>query len=226
MDGAPPRTIAVGVPEQRAVRVCLDVNIFVSDFLSGRRGNPAGASSKVIDLVRDGSCILGPVQLLLSWRMLTTLAIVLERLGETPEGAWATSELFAAVAEFGPLQEAPALIPGGAGLLPMMDDEDAGVAETAFVGGADLLITADLDDFEFGPRSALNTRRVLAKPNSRPQLLLMEDSLNRVVVAVVPEFAVGWLLGQTPLPTEVATALAKSRTEPGTVAISSKDPDG
>lgn len=66
-------------------------------------------------------------------------------------------------------------------MLPMTDYEDIGIAETSFVGGADLLITADLDDFEFGTRSALNTKRLLAKPNRKPQLLIMEDVVGRVV---------------------------------------------
>ena len=94
-----------------------------------------------------------------------------------------------------------------------MDTEDIGVAETAFIGGADLFITADLDDFEFGPRSALNTKRLSAKPNGRPKSLVMEDPAGRVVVAVVPELAVGWLLGQTPLPEEVVTLLTAPKTE-------------
>ena len=202
-----------GVPE-RALRVCLDVNIFVADFLSGRRGNPAGSSSKIVDLVRNGTSALGPLQLLLSWRMLTTLGIVLERLGEMPDDAWATCELFAAVAEFGPLQEPPTLVLGGTGLLPLMDNEDVGVAETAFTGKADLFITADLDDFEFGAKSALNTARLGGRPNRKPQILIMENPAGHVVVAVVPEVAVGWLLGQRPLPKEVADILATADPEP------------
>jgi predicted nucleic acid-binding protein len=204
----------MGAAAQRAVRVCLDVNIFVSDFLSGRRGNPGGPSSKIVNMVRDGACALGPLQLVLSWRMLTTLSIVLERLGEAPGAAWATSELFAAVAEFGPLQEPPTLILGGSGLLPLMDSEDIGVAETAFAGKAGLFITADLDDFEFGPKSALKTKRLMAKSNRKPQVLIMENPAGQIVVAVVPELAVAWFLGQTPLPTEVATILAPPKAGP------------
>lgn len=85
MGSTPPRAVAVPDSAQRAVRVCLDVNIFVADFLSGRHGNPAGASSKIVDLFRSGTSRLDPLRLLPSWRMPKTLEIVLERLGETPD---------------------------------------------------------------------------------------------------------------------------------------------
>src|SRR5208283_4980755 len=98
---------------------------------------------------RNGWCALGPVQMVVSWRMLTTLHIILQREFHIPDDeAWAICKLLAAAAEFGPLNAAPSLILGGTGLLPMQDSEDIGVAETALVGGADLLVTHDLGDFD------------------------------------------------------------------------------
>ncbi len=208
----------MGLPSagHRAIRICVDVNVFTADFLSRRKGGAGGASSKILDMIRDGTCALGPVQLVLSWRMLTTLSIVLERLGVRPAEAWATCELLAAAAEFGPLQEAPAVILGGTGLLPMKDVEDRGVAETALVGNADMLITYDLDDFENGAKSAFRTERLLLKRASRkPVVLVVRCTLRNGFVAALPEAAVGWLLGQTSVPAEVQAILAHPPATPG-----------
>jgi len=63
----------------RVLRLCLDVSVLAADFLSRRKDGPGGASCRIVDTVRNGWCALGPVQMVVSWRMLTTLHIILQR---------------------------------------------------------------------------------------------------------------------------------------------------
>jgi hypothetical protein len=142
--------------------------------------------------------------------MLTTLAIVLRRaIAMSPEAAWAVSEQLAAVAEFGPLGEPPHMILGGTGLFAMNDAEDIGVAETAPVGKADLLIAHDLGDFEHGHRARLRTERVGTGSNGRPAALLIHHALLGTVRAAVPEVAIGWLLGSMEVSAGLRAALRR-----------------
>lgn len=174
------------------------MNILVSDALVTVKGDrEGGASSRLVAIARAGSCALGPVQLVISWRMLTTLRAVLLRLGLADERVASICDLLADVAEAGPLGQPPSVILGGTGLLPMADQEDAGVLETAFAGKADLLVSYDLGDFEAGPRSCLLTERLLSDRKGRPTVLLLQDRLRGGLLAASPELAIGWLCGET-----------------------------
>ena len=75
----------------------------------------------------------------------------------------------------------------------MQDAEDAGVAETALTGGAHLLVTHDLDDFEAGPKSRLRTRRLLSRPDGKAAALLIGDAAKGNLLAAIPAVAIGWL---------------------------------
>lgn len=179
-------------------RLCLDVNILVSDaFVARRSGREGGASSRLVAIARAGSCAFGLVQLVISWRMLTTLRAVLVRFDSWDERVRSTCDLLANVAEAGPLSQPPLLVLGGTGLLPMADQEDAGVLETALAGRADLLVSYDLGDFEAGSRSRLLTQRLLSDGRGRPAALLVQDSLRGDLLVASPDLAVGWLRGET-----------------------------
>jgi hypothetical protein len=75
--------------------------------------------------------------------MLERLRTVLVRdLGFSDRDAARLAELVASYAK-----EGPSLTLGGVGVIPIHDTEDRHVLETAWAGGADVLVTANLDDF-------------------------------------------------------------------------------
>ncbi|MBS5905549.1 MAG: hypothetical protein KIC89_23155, partial [Acetobacteraceae bacterium] len=61
------------------LRVCLDLNVWVADFLGTRWGRRGGSSPWLADAVRSGACPAGPLQLVVSLGMLDRLALVLVR---------------------------------------------------------------------------------------------------------------------------------------------------
>ena len=69
----------VAGPVPDFLRVCLDLNIWVADFLGTRRGRRGGSSPWLADAVRSGACPAGPLQLVVSLGMLDRLALVLVR---------------------------------------------------------------------------------------------------------------------------------------------------
>jgi hypothetical protein len=179
------------------LNLCLDVNVYVADALARRRGARIGASSRIVDLVRAGHCALGPVRLVISWRMLTTLGLALRNLGLSREEAEGVARLTGSLAAGGAATPAPHLVLGGTGLLPMRDGEDAGVVETALAGAADILVTHDLGDFERGSRSWLRTERLATRARGGPAAIIIHHGTDAGLAAAVPDLAIGWLLGQT-----------------------------
>ncbi len=185
----------------QVLRLCLDVNVFAADFLSRRKGASLGASSRILDMVEDGACALGPVQLVVSWRMLTTLGVILERDFQV-DRTWtdAVCQAIAAMAEAGPHGLSPSLVLGGTGLLPMTDREDGSVAEAAMAGNADLFLTHDIDDFEAGPKSKLSTMRIQTGRHRNAEVIMLSDPLRSDLLIATPKAAIGWLRGQTAAP--------------------------
>ena len=81
--------------------------------------------------------------LVVSWGMLDRLRVVLARdLGFSALDAARLPELIASYA-----REGPSLTLGGVGVVPIHDAEDQHVLETAWAGGTDILVTANLKDF-------------------------------------------------------------------------------
>jgi len=124
------------------LRICLDLNVWLGAFLSERLGHTGTATQTLVDAVRSGACERGPVALVISWGMLNRLqrVLVVQGFGETP-----AQRLVEVIATYA--REGPSLTLGGVGVLPMDDEEDRHVVETAFAGEADLLVTHNLDDF-------------------------------------------------------------------------------
>ena len=177
----------------RPLRVCLDLNVFVAAALT-----KSGVNARIVEIVGSGTCALGPIQLIVSWPMLTTLAIVLRSQFEwAEERVSAACEAIADIASAGPASAPPYLLLGGTGVIPLLDGEDGGVLDTALAAGADLLVTNDLDDFERGRKAKISTRRLLSKPNGGPAAIVIDDPIRSTVTAAVPSVAIGWLSGLT-----------------------------
>ena len=135
-------------PMPALLRVCLDLNVWVADFLGTRRGRRGGSSPWLADAVRFGACQAGPLQLVVSLGMLDRLALVLTREFQIEaDVAEALVRAIGGVASFGPAGDHPHALVGG-GVYPLRDEEDRHVLEVAVAGEADLLVTANMADFE------------------------------------------------------------------------------
>lgn len=190
----------------RVIRLTLDINVLVADLLSRRRNLRPGAATMLADAVRDGTCPAGPVQLVISLPMIEAFANVLERrLGYARTAAEERAWLLAEYALAGPPRDQPYL-PVGTGFGPFETEEqlrqsvearqqssetaklfhevqdDRYVLETALAGRADILVTADPDDFVRGPAIRLE----------RPDVALFPFGDTTLVVAK-PSFAAYWL---------------------------------
>jgi predicted nucleic acid-binding protein len=137
-----------------ALRVCLDLNIWCAALLADRKGRQSTASQSLVEMVRQGSCLSSPVQLVISWGMLNRLQKVLVRdLKVSTQTAELYISTIAAYACLGAMGSSPQLTLGGTGVIPIRDTEDAHVLETAdsgcaaIAGKANLLITANFKDF-------------------------------------------------------------------------------
>lgn len=149
-------------PEGRPLRVCLDLNVFVADLLARRRGREDTAVRLLVDGVARTSTPLGPLQLVVSVGMLSRLRSVLrDGLDASPAAVNAYVGAVSAYARSGSSRQSPLLVLGGTGVLPVPDREDAHVLETAVAGRADLLVTADMGDFDVRGTTVLEEGRVL-----------------------------------------------------------------
>jgi len=125
------------------LRLCLDINVWVSRYLAIARGREHTAACDLADAVFAGACRLGPVQLVVSHAMLDTLEMVLRRIPVTASFADRARDQVEAAAGSLCL---PLGILGGTGANPLLDQEDAAVLGTAMAGRADLLVTSNKRD--------------------------------------------------------------------------------
>jgi predicted nucleic acid-binding protein len=125
------------------VKLCLDLNIWCAAYLADRAGRAGTAAQALVEAARTGRSPLCEVQLVVSWGMLERLKHVLvsQLLFELTE----TAALIDSIAGYA--QDGPSLTLGGVGVIPVHDTEDRHVLETAWAGGADILVTANLADF-------------------------------------------------------------------------------
>lgn len=150
------------------MRLCLDLNVWLGAFLSERLERTGTATQALVDAVRSGACERGPVALVISWGMLNRLQKVLMAQGFGEPEAQGLIEVIATYA-----REGPSLTLGGVGVLPMDDEEDRHVVETAFAGGADLLVTHNLDDFAGADAQALVASRAYGATRGAAKLLIL-----------------------------------------------------
>jgi hypothetical protein len=193
------------IDEGKVLRLALDINVLVSDLLAARMGRRATASTMLVNAVRDGTCPAGPVQLVTSLPVIENFANVLQRrLGysafEAAEKAW----LLEQYTMEGPVPDHP-YVTVGTGYIPFEIEvelrqavetfaggADAGrlfnevrddryVLETALAGRADILVTANIDDFIRGPAIRLERDDVVLFPFG-----------GRTLVIATPGFAAYW----------------------------------
>lgn len=150
------------LPEDRPLRLCLDLNVFVADLLARLAGRDDTAVRLLVECATRTTTPLGPVQLIVSIGMLNRLRSVLQTGLDVSSGTTeAYTRALTACARYGPSRRSPLLVLGGTGVLPMPDREDAHVLETAIAGRADLLVTADMADFTFPGVTVFEEDRVL-----------------------------------------------------------------
>ena len=96
-----------------------------------------------MEAARSAQAARKPLQLVISWGMLERLKLVLiEQLRFDRADAVALTDAIAGYAHMG-----PSLTLGGVGVIPLQDTEDRHVLETAWAGSAEILVTANLEDF-------------------------------------------------------------------------------
>lgn len=176
------------------LRLCLDLNVWCAALIAERRGRTSGSSTALVEAARRAECPLGAVQLVVSWGMLDRLReTYVDKLGLSAVDANANIDAIAEMARLGPTGDAPYLLLGGTGLMPISDSEDAHVLDVAVAGVADVLATANLDDFVQRGSEMLRGRRVILHraPNG-----------HQLVIAH-PDQAAGWLRRRS-LPTPAA----------------------
>lgn len=183
------------------IRLCLDVNIWIGHYLTAARHPHApGAVSGLARAVFAGSCRCGPVQLVVSHAMLDTLEAVMKRLPELAAMAEVARDQVEAAAGSGSLAEPLAIILGGSAAYPLLDQEDAGVLNTAMAQQAALLVTSNLADFIRGPKARTDTE-VLSRARDVPDVVrLSHPKLPGGLVIATPFRAAGWLLRGEPPP--------------------------
>jgi hypothetical protein len=188
------------------LRLALDINVLIADILSTARGLRGTAASALVEAVRSGTCPAGPVQLVTSLPIIENYANVLVRrldydAVDADEKAWILQQY----ALEGPMPDYPYLSIGS-GHIPFETEEelhqsianhlgrpeadklfheiqdDRYVLETALIGRADILATADIAGFAKGPVVQFERNDVLLFPLA-----------DRALVIATPRFVVYWL---------------------------------
>ncbi|NJN74286.1 MAG: PIN domain-containing protein [Limnothrix sp. RL_2_0] len=126
----------------KGLRWCLDLNIWCAALLADLKGTHDSACQNLVEIVQNGHCNEVPVQLVISWGMLNRLQQVLMRLGIRANDA---ANYVDVIRAYGSLD--PSVTLGGTGIIPLQDEEDRHVLETALAGKADVLVTANFSDF-------------------------------------------------------------------------------
>lgn len=174
-----------------ALRVCLDLNVWVANLLAGRLGRTGTATQTCVAAVQRGATSFGDAQLVISWGMLTRLRAVLEdKLALPSEVVGPYLAAIAASARVG-APGAPLVVLGGTGAMPIRDAEDAHVVAVAVAGYADVIVTANFADF-------VPYQAVVVQPD---RVAVLAHAAGRLVVAHPAAFA-EWVRGGA-LPGEV-----------------------
>lgn len=173
-----------------ATRLCLDLNVWLGAILSEKLARRGTAAQTLIDAVRSGLSPRGPVALVVSWGMLNRLREVLVRFEFGAPEADRLVQVIATIARDG-----PSLTLGGVGVLPLDDEEDRHVLETALAGRADMLVTQNLRDFVGGDARTLVADRYHGVETAEGKLLIVHTYA-----------AAAWLRGEDP-PAEVQAFL-------------------
>jgi len=177
-----------------ALRVSLDVNVWIAHLLAIQHGR-RGAASALVDIVREMACESGPVQLVMSWEMIATLENVLTRLGFDEPGISDFTSGLIQIMKTGPELFEPHLLPEGGRNLAMRDLDDAGVLASSIAARVDLLVTNDLDDFAVKGSERVSTREIIrpGQPAKQISALIYERNDGVSIVIAHPLDALDWL---------------------------------
>jgi predicted nucleic acid-binding protein len=180
------------------LRIVLDVNVWVANYLASARGREGTSCQSLVEMAIVGYCRLGPLVSHISLPMLDTLQAVLQReLDISAELAEAARN----VAQDAGSPPLPPLLVLGGGLQPMKDEEDAGVLETALAAGADLLVTANMKDFTPGPKGDIDAEVIRTRQSVADVLLFRNAKAAEGLVITTPFVAKAWLVdGYLPPP--------------------------
>lgn len=166
--------------EPPLIRICLDLNVWVADFLGTRRGRRGGSGPWLADAMRNAASPAGPLRLVVSFGMLDRLALVFVRdFGVEPSAAEAAMLAIGAIAALGPAGDPPYAVIGG-GVYPIRDTEDRHVLEVAVAGEADVLATANLADFDMDGIDKIGDGsrvRIYMRPGSRSLVIAHPDQV-------------------------------------------------
>lgn len=127
------------------LRLCLDLNIWCAALLASVKGREGTSCQTLVDIVRQGNCLVGKVEIVISWGMLNRLQEVLENRPELQvlrDDAVFYVELIRSYAQL-----SPQLTLGGTGVIPIEDWDDRHVLETSIAGDATALVTGNFRDF-------------------------------------------------------------------------------
>ncbi len=170
------------------LRIVLDVNVWVANFLAAARGRDGTCCQLLVKTVLAGHCRRGPIVSWISLAMLDSIEAVLERECDFPPDLAHASRN---VAEWA---GAPPVVVVGGGVQPMRDLEDIGVMETAISVGADLLVTGNIADFKRGARSRVDATVARSRHGKADVLVVANAALPRGLVVATPFAAKAWLI--------------------------------
>ena len=164
-------------------RLCLDLNVWCAYALANARQRDETTIQLLVEAVRRGECALGLTQLVISWGMINRLAQVLARkLGFSRLALETVLEEVILASRLGPDPSNPLMILGGAGVVPLRDQEDVHVLDVAVAGRANVLVTGNFVDF-------IGYRTEILKPD---RIALHRTPDHEVIIARPAEVA-AWI---------------------------------
>lgn len=173
-------------------RLCVDLNVWVNNYLAVAKNLRGTASQFIVDAVQDGRSGVGPIQLIVSHTMLSRLMEVLVRKGASLDSAAQFISLIENIARLGPSCDFPYVVLGG-GFIPTQDaripvynpydpaanpkpydPEDGRVIDVAIAGRADALVTANFRDFTERHDTVISRGRVHIRHTANHDLYVVQ----------------------------------------------------
>lgn len=209
-----------------AVRLCLDVNVWLAYLLSESRGRTGTASHALVQMVSDMRAGPVPLQLVVPSAILMTLQDVAIRKGVAMDKIAQLTDAIIEIALWGPERLDPFLF-FGAETLQVKDSEDAGVLAGALSAKADFLITDNLVDFENKDASIYDTQIIRVGQRARQLSAIIHEHPNGATVVVAHPYdfldwvrrgvdlAPGMVRSNYPRRSAASAATTGSRRDPG-----------
>jgi predicted nucleic acid-binding protein len=188
---------------ERPVRLCLDVNVWISYLIGLQHGRNRGAIHTIVAMAQAMRAGERPVQLVISMEMLGTVERVLASAGFSETAIVDFSDGLLDLVRSGPELLDPYLLISGRDQLGLHDREDAGVLAMAIASRTDLLLTDNLDDFRTRGCAVVKTRQLKTGGKERQLYCIVHERQDGVCLLVAhPIDAANWLLEGLPLTPE------------------------